>query len=174
MQVNRFLWLDLEMTGLDWRQDKIIECAALVVDRNFKILDRFESAIFQQPDVLAKMDAWNQEHHGKSGLLSRIPQGMPEREVEGELLRLIRVHWAGESERPILCGNSIMQDRLFIMQHWPALHEKLHYRMLDVSSFKIVFQNLYGKKYDKKNAHRALDDIQESIGELQFYLSFFK
>ena len=85
---------------------------------------------------------------------------------------MIDRHFGGEPA--ILCGNSIGQDRTFINWHFKALNRKLHYRMLDVTSWKVIYQSVYGLKFEKKNTHRAVDDIRESIAELQFYMSFVK
>lgn len=116
------------------------------------------------------MDAWCTEHHGKSGLTAKVPNGKPEVAVESELVKIIQEF--SPKEKAILAGNTIGQDRKFIDQWMPNFANTLHYRMLDVSSFKILFENIYNKKYDKKHKHRAIDDILESIGELKFYMQF--
>jgi oligoribonuclease len=118
------------------------------------------------------MDQWNREHHGASGLTAAVPNGKPPALVENELIELVNRHFQGEPA--ILCGNSIAQDRLFINHHFPNLSQKLHYRMLDVTAWKVVFQNLLSIKFDKRNTHRAIDDIRESIAELRHYLSFIQ
>jgi len=118
------------------------------------------------------MDQWNREHHGASGLIAAIPNGKPPSAVELELIHFVDRHFQGEPA--ILCGNSIGQDRLFINRHFPQFARKLHYRMLDVTAWKIVFQSILGKKFEKKNTHRAIDDIQESMEELRFYMKHIK
>lgn len=170
---TKLFWIDLEMTGLDVEKEVIIECAALITDFNFKILDSYETVVKQPQHYLDQMDEWNRKHHRESGLTAKVPNGVPPEEVEYHLISMIQKNFPRE-ERPILAGNSIMQDRLFIDKYWHELSGLLHYRMLDVSSWKIIFNSKYNMKYEKKNAHRALDDIKESISELQFYLNHLK
>ena len=165
-----YLWLDMEMSGLDVGKCRILEVAAIVTDRDFQPLEDFHTVVFQPPEVLAAMDAWCTENHGKSGLTAAVASGMPEKDAEKRLLELISRHFAA-NERPVLCGNSIGQDRKFIDAWMPELAKRLHYRMLDVTSFKLVFNERYNVRYEKKGAHRALDDIHESIAELKTYLA---
>jgi len=171
---KKLFWIDLEMTGLDVEKEVIIECAALITDWEFTVLDRYEAVVNQPNSFLEKMDDWNRDHHTKSGLVQKIPFGKTPDQVEEDLLLLLKKHWPKiekKEDKPILAGNSIAQDRLFITKYFKKLDSQLHYRMLDVSSWKIVFNELYSLKYEKKNAHRALDDIEESVAELKFYLS---
>jgi oligoribonuclease len=170
---TKFLWVDLEMTGLNAVQDVIIEIAAEVTDFNFKTLASYE-AIIKHPDaILNNMNEWAAAQHAASGLTERIrTQGRPEADVKHELVGFIRAQFGDEPA--ILAGNSIHNDRIFIKQWWPEVDELLHYRMLDVSSFKILMQAKYGVQFDKKDAHRAFDDIQASIAELQHYLAWFR
>lgn len=166
----KLVWLDLEMSGLDVNQCRILEVALQITGENFTPLASYEAIVYQPPEILEAMDEWCKETHGKSGLTAAVPKGKPEAEVEKEILDLLGKHFT-DQERPILAGNSIAQDRKFIDQYWPKLSQRLHYRMLDVTSFKIVFSNLYKMDFPKKGSHRALDDIKESISELKFYLS---
>jgi oligoribonuclease len=168
-----YLWIDMEMSGLDVSKCRILEVAAIVTDRNFAPLETYHAVIFQSPEVLAAMDAWCTENHAKTGLTAAVAKGLPEPQVEQELLQLISRHWP-EKDRPILAGNSISQDRKFIDAYMKSLSQRLHYRMLDVSSFKIVFNDRYGVRYEKQGTHRALDDIRESIAELNLYLGHVK
>jgi len=172
--VDNLLWLDMEMTGLDVNKEVVIEVACIITDLNFKELDAFETVVKQPQHYLDAMDAWNTEHHGKSGLTAKVPQGMEPSGVEFRLCSMIDKHFPDwrkdKKKKPILAGNSIMQDRLFIEKYFPQIAERLHYRMLDVSSWKILFNNKFQRVYHKQNAHRALDDIRESIGELRYYL----
>ena len=115
------------------------------------------------------MDTWNKEHHGKSGLLEKIPKGLPPEAVDEDVSNFIKKHF---NQPAILAGNSISQDKKFIQAYFPKINSLLHYRLLDITAFKIIFENNYGKVFDKTESHRALDDIQESIGELKYYLSF--
>ena len=160
--MSNFLWLDMEMSGLDVQKCAILEVAAIATDSTFTALQSYHAVVFQPPEVLAAMDAWCTETHGKSGLTAAVAKGAPLLEVERQLLSLIDRHW-GPNDRPILAGNSIGQDRKFIDAYMPALSARLHYRMLDVSSFKVVFNELFGLRHEKRGSHRALDDILESI-----------
>jgi oligoribonuclease len=173
---QKLFWIDLEMTGLDVNKEVIIECAALVTDFDFKVLDIYEAVVNQPKTYLDRMDDWNKEHHTSSGLVAKIPFGKTPDQVEEDLINMLNKHWPKvekKEDKPILAGNSIGQDRLFLDKYFYRFTEKLHYRMLDVSSWKIIFNHKYGLKYQKKNSHRALDDIQESIEELKFYLRHF-
>ncbi|MEY4615207.1 MAG: hypothetical protein RJB66_167 [Pseudomonadota bacterium] len=174
-KLDRLLWIDLEMTGLDVNKEVIIECAAIVTDLKLNPIESYEQVVQQPKMYLDKMDDWNKQHHGKSGLTSKVPFGKASHLVEEDLLKLIERHWIHEEDRrAIICGNSISQDRLFISKYWPDLDKKLHYRMMDVSSWKLMFYQKYNVKFDKSEKHRALDDIQESINELKHYLQFVK
>jgi oligoribonuclease len=166
-----YLWLDMEMSGLEVSKCRILEVAAIVTDRELRPLESYQAIVFQPPEVLDAMDAWCQENHGKSGLTAAVPQGLSETEVEKQLVALIDRHFPA-NERPILSGNSIGQDRKFIDSYMPVLSARLHYRLLDVTSFKVVLGDRFGIHYEKKGSHRALDDIHESIAELAHYLSF--
>lgn len=172
--MTNYLWIDMEMSGLDVAQCRILEVAAIVTDSTFTPKESYHAVVYQPPEVLARMDAWCTENHAKNGLTAAVAKGAPESQVEQQLLQLVERHWPDDAERPILAGNSIGQDRKFIDAYMPALSKRLHYRMLDVSSFKIVFNDLYGIRYEKRGSHRALDDILESIAELTLYLSHVK
>ena len=170
---TKLLWVDLEMTGLDAQKDVIIEIAVEVTDFNFKTLANYEALILQPEDKLTSMNEWAQAQHDASGLTDRIrKEGKPEQDVIHELVGFIKAQFGDEPA--ILAGNSIHNDRNFIKQWWPEVDALLHYRMLDVSAFKILMQAKYGVGFEKKEVHRAFDDIQASIAELQFYLEWFK
>ena len=170
---TKLLWIDLEMTGLDVEKEVIIEAAAVITDLQMNTIDQYHAVVKQPQEYLDRMDDWNKKHHKASGLTEKIPHGKAPELVEQELIKFIEANYPTD-ERPVLCGNSIAQDRLFITKYWPKLNSKLHYRMLDVSSWKIIMNSVFQKVYHKNNTHRAVDDILESIGELKFYLSFFK
>ena len=171
---DKLLWLDMEMSGLDVQKEVIIEVACIVTDYNLKELETFETVVKQPHKFLDNMDAWNTDHHGKSGLTAKVPHGMEPDTVEYHLTSMIDRHfpdWAKDKKNcPILAGNSVTQDRLFIDAYFKKVSTRLHYRILDVSSWKIIFNNKYNVQYKKQNAHRALDDIRESIGELRYYM----
>ena len=170
--MKHLFWLDMEMSGLEHTKERILEVALLVTDLSLNIVKEYETIVFQEDIVLKGMDAWCTEHHGKSGLTAKVPHGKPEAEVEIELIKIIKEF--SPSDRALLAGNSIGQDRKFIDQWMPDFAKTLHYRMLDVSSFKILFEGIYNKKYNKKHKHRAVDDIIESIEELKFYMQYIK
>lgn len=172
--MDRLFWIDLEMTGLDVEREVIIEVAALITDFDFHVVDSFETVVKQPRTYLDAMDDWNKSHHGQSGLIAKVPFGMEPNKVEDKLIEMVHGHFPPEEGKAILAGNSIMQDRLFINKYMPRFASLLHYRMLDVTAWKIVFQNKYGLKYQKRGAHRALDDIQDSIDEMKFYLSHIR
>lgn len=173
---QKLFWLDLEMTGLDVNKEVIIEAAAIVTDYDFEVIDTYEAVVNQPQMYIDRMDDWNQKHHKESGLIQKIPYGKKPEEVEEDLMRMLKKHWPSRDKKddwPILAGNSIMQDRIFLERQFKDVANYLHYRQLDVTSWKILFNNKFNIKYEKKNSHRALDDIKESIEELRFYMNHF-
>lgn len=172
-KATKLLWIDLEMTGLDVDSDRIIEVACEVTDFGFKTLASYEAVIAQTEETLNKMNDWSTVQHQASGLTERIRKsGRDEKTVASELVGFIKAQFGNEPA--VLAGNSIHNDRAFIKKHWPEVDGLLHYRMLDVSSFKILMQSKYNVKFAKKEVHRAFDDIQASIAELQYYLEALK
>ena len=171
--MKRLLWVDLEMTGLDENIDTILEVAAVVTDLDFKTLEEYHRVVFQPAEVLEKMNDWCKKTHGESGLTKAVPGGTPLATVEKELIQLLERHF-GAKDRAVLCGNSVGNDKRFIDRYLPETAKRLHYRIVDVSSFKEIFRECYKVNFPKGNAHRAVDDIHESIRELQHYLSFVK
>jgi len=173
---TKLLWVDLEMTGLDSQKDVILEVAAEITDFNFKTLASYEARVKQPREtVIERMQAniWWKEYPGnRDDFINRLDEGKPSEQVEQELVALVEQQF--DSEPAILAGNSIHNDRLFIKHWWPALDLKLHYRMLDVSSLKILMQGQRGIEFEKKEVHRAFDDIQASIAELQHYLEILQ
>ncbi len=173
---TKFLWVDLEMTGLDAQNDVILEVAAEITDANFKTLANYE-AIVQQPrevvvDRMTKNIWWKDFPENRDEFITKTATGKPSQQVEAELIAFVEAQFGAEPA--VLAGNSIHNDRNFIKQWWPELDLRLHYRMLDVSAWKVVMQAKYGVQFEKKEVHRAFDDIQASIAELQYYLGWFK
>jgi len=173
---TKLLWLDLEMTGLDPQQDVILEVAAEITDFDFKTLASYEARIKQPRQVvidrMQKNTWWTDFPANRDEFVSKLDDGKSSEQVEQEMIELIGQQFADEPA--VLAGNSIHNDRGFIRQYWPELDLKLHYRMLDVSAWKVIMQGKYNVQFDKKEIHRAFDDIQASIAELQYYLAWFK
>jgi oligoribonuclease len=170
---TKLLWMDLEMTGLDVNEHVIIEVAALITDWQFNTLASYSAVINHSEDAIERSNPWALEQHTKSGLLDRVRQeGRPEKKVTHDLVKLIQTHFAGEPA--VLAGNSIHNDRTFIKKWWPEVETLLHYRMLDVSAWKLIMQGKYGVAFDKLDMHLAADDIKASMAELEFYLRWFK
>lgn len=173
---SHLIWLDLEMTGLDPDTDVIIEIATVVTDKDLNILAHGPVlAIHQEESVLAAMDDWNQTHHGQSGLIERVrASAIDEIEAERRTLEFLK-QWLPEQSSP-MCGNSIGQDRRFLYRSMKKLEAFFHYRNLDVSTLKELAARWAPEVKDgfkKKEAHRALDDIIESIEELRYYREHF-
>lgn len=172
---TKLLWVDLEMTGLSPQEDVILEVAAEITDFNFKTLASYE-AIVQQPRelVVERMQKnvwWADFPENRDEFVRKMDSGKPSAQVEQELVALVEQHFGNEPA--VLAGNSIHNDRLFIRQWWPEFDLKLHYRMLDVSAWKVFMQGRYDVNFEKREVHRAFDDIQASIAELQHYLEWF-
>ena len=176
MDQNNLIWIDLEMTGLDPEKERIIEIATIVTDSKLDILAEGPTMAVHQSDALLNaMDDWNTEQHGGSGLVARVRESeITEREAERETLEFLR-QWVPEGASP-MCGNSIGQDRRFLVKYMPQLESYFHYRNLDVSSVKELARRwrpdiLAGVK--KHSSHLALDDIRDSIAELCHYREHF-
>lgn len=169
------IWLDMEMTGLDPVKERIIEVAAIITDGQLTELATGPDLVIHQPDeILAAMDDWNRTHHTASGLVDRVKASeVTDAAAEDQLLAFIQAHVPSPKDRPVLAGNSIHQDRRFIRRYMPRLDARLHYRMVDVSTIKELarrwFPQALLKQPPKKDTHRALDDIRESVDELRFY-----
>jgi oligoribonuclease len=175
---NNLIWIDLEMTGLNPDTDVIIEMATIVTDANLMILAEGPVLALHQPEsALLAMDEWNTNQHGKSGLSQRVRESnVSVKQGEAETIRFLE-QWVPKGKSPI-CGNSICQDRRFLARGMPLLEAYFHYRNLDVSTVKELARRwrpdvIAGVK--KTGAHLALDDIKDSIAELQHYrATFFK
>ena len=171
---NRLVWIDLEMTGLDVERHRIVELAVLVTDAQLEVLADGLDLVVQQPaEVLAEMDDFVRKMHEKSGLLREIERSELSLEAAGaQALEYIRERVPEPGTSP-LCGNSIGVDRRFLGRYVPELDGYLHYRSIDVSSIKELCRRWYPEAYKKRpskaEAHRALDDIRESVAELRYY-----
>ena len=162
------------MTGLNVETERPIEVACIITDFNFKELATYEAVIKQPQEFLDRMDDWNKTHHTESGLAAKVPKGKDPAVVEKDLVDMVSWYFPNGRDGAVLAGNSIMQDRLFIEKYMKNFASHLHYRMLDVTSWKIIFKDKFKKEYKKRNQHRALDDVRESIEELKHYLQYVK
>ena len=170
------VWMDLEMTGLDAATDTILEIATLVTDAGLNVLAEGPAlAIHHGDDVLAGMDDWNRKHHAASGLADRVRRSATSLiEAEAVTLAFVRRHCAPRTSP--LCGNSVWQDRRFLARLMPTLEAHLHYRLIDVSTVKELARRWKPQllaNFEKRNTHRALDDVRESIAELRHYRQSF-
>lgn len=170
---KKFVWIDLEMTGLDPQKDVIIEVAAIVTDSYLNEIATFASLISHDQEKLKKLfdgnDFWRSRPAEQKQIMDDIKTGKPSTEVESLLFDFIAQNCGDEAV--YLAGNSIRVDRSFIDAQWPKVAKTLHYRMLDVTSFKLAWTGLGQVEMPKHDAHRALSDIRDSIDELRFYLT---
>ncbi|MES2771285.1 MAG: oligoribonuclease [Pseudomonadota bacterium] len=169
---NCLVWLDMEMTGLDPERDRIIEMAMVVTDNELAIIAESPVWVVHQSDaLLAGMDEWNQKMHGRSGLIDRVKAStLDEAAVAEAALAFVQEHVA-QSISP-MCGNSIGQDRRFMVRYMPQLEAWFHYRNLDVSTLKELCRRWspeIAKGFAKQGKHTAMADIHESIEELKYY-----
>jgi oligoribonuclease len=168
------VWMDLEMSGLDAERERILEMATLVTTGELELIaEGPELVLHQDESLLARMDSWNTEHHGKSGLTDRVrASAVSEVSAEQKTLDFLKSVGVGARSAP-LAGNSIHQDRLFVARYLPALDAHLHYRNVDVSTVKELVRRwmpaVFEARPTKRGSHRALDDIKESIEELRYY-----
>ena len=176
MNADNLVWIDLEMTGLDTQADHIIEIATIVTDASLNILAEGPVLAIHQPEaVLEAMDEWNRTTHGASGLIRRVREStLTANDAEAQTLAFLAEH--AEAGASPMCGNSICQDRRFLAREMPRLEQFFHYRNLDVSTVKELARRwapdvLAGLQ--KESTHLALDDIRESIRELEHYRRHF-
>lgn len=169
---NLLFWIDLEMTGLSDNQI-ILEIASLITDENLEILEQGpEIVINRNKTELSVMEDWPKINHEKSGLLKKVLESKISINKAEEMTIEFLNKWCPKNEKLPLCGNSIWVDRLFLKREMPKLESLLHYRMIDVSSIKELSKRWYGDNGispEKKNSHRALNDIVESVNELKWY-----
>ncbi|KAJ8040886.1 Oligoribonuclease, mitochondrial [Holothuria leucospilota] len=176
---KRLVWVDLEMTGLDPNTCHILEMACLITDEELNIVAEGPNLIINQPEeVLNEMNEWCKKHHGESGLTKAVRESKVNlQQAEFEMLSFVRQHTA-----PGYCplaGNSVHVDKVFLEKYMQQFMHHLHYRIVDVSTLKELCRRWYPEEFancpQKKAAHRAMDDINESIKELQYYRrSIFK
>ncbi|RYX79460.1 oligoribonuclease [bacterium] len=176
----KILWVDLEMTGLDPIEDRILEVAAIATDWDFNEIATYEAAVKVESRLMEKrmkigQDFWNANPQARDQLLKQNDsEGAKSGHiVESELLAFLDEHFV-EGKPVLLAGNSIHQDRRFIINEWHRLDDRLHYRMLDVTAWKVVMEGKFKKKFAKPEEHRALGDIRGSIMELKYYLGKVK
>ncbi len=173
---ENLVWMDLEMSGLDPEKERILEVATIVTDSSLNILEEGPVIyVHQDSSVIDAMDEWNTKHHHESGLVDLVrEQGIAEADAEQQTLDFIK-RFVEAGTAP-LCGNSIGQDRRFLVKYMPTLEGFLHYRNIDVSTVKELCvrwrPDLY-REINKQGRHRALDDIRESIEELRYYREHF-
>ncbi|CUX96138.1 Oligoribonuclease [Candidatus Gullanella endobia] len=178
MSINdkNLIWIDLEMSGLNPKRDRIIEIATLVTDTNLAILAEGPVlAIHQSDKQLALMDEWNIRIHTASGLINRVRQSLLNEDAAAVKTLAFLSEWVPAGKSPI-CGNSVGQDRQFLFRYMPALEAYFHYRYLDVSTLKELafrWKPEILSRLKKNNTHQALDDIRESVAELAYYRDHF-
>lgn len=170
----KLLWVDLEMTGLSPERDRILEVAAVATGMDLEEQARYQAVVKVDEELMRERMVgkfWEKNAKARDALMQQNAEGKPVAEVERELLQFVDKNFGQEV---YLAGNSIHQDRRFIEREMPTLDRRLHYRMLDVSAWKIYFENALGRKFVKPENHRAEDDIAGSISELKWYLTFLK
>src|SRR3954454_5653304 len=170
---ERLVWIDCEMTGLDYVADALIEIAAVVTDYDLNVLGEGVDLVIKPPaEALAQMDDFVRSMHESSGLLDELDNGITLEDAEQQVLDYVREH-CSEGSRPPLAGNTVGTDRAFISRDMKDLDAFLHYRIVDVSSIKELSRRWFPRAYfaapTKRGNHRALADIQESIEELRYY-----
>ncbi len=173
---TNLIWIDLEMTGLDPDKERIIEIATIVTDKDLNILAEGPALIVHQSqELMDSMDDWCTQHHGDSGLTARVlGSEINDAKAEQETIHFLE-KWVTKGQSP-MCGNSIGQDRRFLVKYMPKLEDFFHYRNLDVSSLKELASRWKPeilKGFKKQNKHLALDDVKESIEELSYYREHF-
>jgi len=168
---GKLIWVDLEMTGLNPDMDKIVEIATIITDANLNVLaEGPDFVIYQPPEIINNMIAWNKEHFASSGLLNEIHDSkISLAKAEEQTLDFLKKHC--HPKTALLAGNSVHIDREFIRIHMPKILDFVHYRIVDVTTVKELSLRWYPEipPFQKEKAHRAHDDILESIDELKYY-----
>jgi len=174
---ENLVWIDCEMTGLDSDTDTLLEIAVVVTDKNLNILEKGTNIVIHQDQrILANMNQWCIEHHERSGLTQKVRESkISMKEAEDQIIRFLK-KWTQDGKFHV-AGNSVGQDVLFIKKYMPEFTKLLHYRIIDVSTVKELCRRMnpqvFNDKPKKNLAHRALDDILESIDELKYYTAHF-
>jgi len=175
MKKAKLLWVDLEMTGLDAVRDRILEVSVIATDWKLDEVVRYNAVVFVNPGLAKRRmvgEFWEKNSGTRDELLRQnVAEGRRVREVEKEILALVGENFSGEV---YLAGNSVYQDRKFIDRQWPELAGELHYRMLDVSAWKIWFENVKKVRMTKVEEHRAEGDVEDCIREFRKYLEYVK
>lgn len=169
------VWLDMEMSGLNPDTDAILEVAVVVTDNELNIVDQLDSIAINQPDfIISNMDSWNTAAHTKSGLVERVRSSQISVDDAQDMILHFLKKYLKKNTSP-LCGNTVYQDRKFIIKYMPKLEEFLHYRLIDVSTIKELAKRWSSNMpvFEKHNKHEALADIIESIEELKHYRQHF-
>jgi oligoribonuclease len=171
-----FVWVDMEMTGLNPDSDRVIEIAVVVTDAELDVIAEGPVlALHQQESILLGMDSWNTATHGRSGLTERVRVSTLDEEAATDRLLTFLAPLVPRGKSP-MCGNSICQDRRFMARWMPRLEAYFHYRNVDVSTLKELarrWQPEVHRSFEKKSRHEALADIYESIDELKHYRAHF-
>jgi oligoribonuclease len=173
---SNLIWVDMEMTGLDPEKDVVIEIATIVTDTHLNTLAEGPVIAVHQSDArLRAMDDWNTTHHTRSGLVERVKASEHDEQRAAQETIAFLEQWVPAGASP-MCGNTICQDRRFMVRHMPQLEAYFHYRNLDVSTVKILMQRWRPELesgFTKAGTHLALDDIRESINEMCYYREHF-
>lgn len=163
-----FLWIDCEMSGLDYVTDEILEIACILTDENINTIFEYESVFYHSEIVLNNMNQWCLEHHKKSGLVEKVLHAK-NTYAESEKYIIDKFHQKFKPGEVYLAGNSVYMDRMFLAKYMPRLISWTHYRLLDISTLKIIAESKGIKKFEKKKMHTACQDIRESIEEYKHY-----
>ena len=173
---QKLLWIDLEMTGLDPLKEQILELAAVVIDWQLEPLAQIELVWRHDTrwleDRFSQSEFWQNHPLIAEQLFAQNQSGLLEADFKNQLLEFMKTNFSKPNGDIILAGNTIRADRAFIEQHLPELNPYLHYRMLDVSAFKVYFEGRYQQNLAKPQVHRAVDDINNSINELKHWSKF--
>lgn len=174
MKKAKLLWVDLEMTGLDPEKDRILEVAAIATGWDLEPIANYAGVVRVEPELMRRRmmgEFWEKNKSSYDALMEQNEKGKDVAVIEREMLKFMDENFG---ETIYLAGNSIHQDRKFIDKEWPEVAKRLHYRMLDVSAWKVYFEEARGKKFMKPEAHRALSDIEGSIEELKWYIAMIR